>query len=193
MNDIALAVFVAVAANQQGVRLRPGVLPALRAGELRLAGPLALRLLGFLGRLPMQLKAGRLQLRVGTGVGASGDDVMRDRTTLIASLNRHRSHRYGWYMVTSVSASNHIQFVTPAATASSKPSQSETSASLPRDSVQLSSAAQAALKEAAETPAQTAKEAASGDHQAQRLLATFRRKIPDVSSLLPRGIRSGVC
>ena len=41
----------------------------------------------------------------------------------------------------------------------------------PRDSVQLSSAAQAALREALETPAQTAKEAGTGDVQAKRLLA----------------------
>jgi hypothetical protein len=40
-----------------------------------------------------------------------------------------------------------------------------------RDTVQISGAAQAALKEVIETPAQTAKEANSGDHQAQRLLA----------------------
>jgi hypothetical protein len=39
------------------------------------------------------------------------------------------------------------------------------------DSVQISNAAQTALKEATETPTQTAKEAQSGDHQAQRLLA----------------------
>lgn len=45
------------------------------------------------------------------------------------------------------------------------------SASAPTDTVQLSSAAQAALREAMETPAQTAKEAGSGDAQAKRLLA----------------------
>jgi len=39
------------------------------------------------------------------------------------------------------------------------------------DTVQLSSAAQAALKELTETPAQTAQEAGGGDLQAQRLLA----------------------
>jgi hypothetical protein len=39
------------------------------------------------------------------------------------------------------------------------------------DTVQLSSAAQAALREAMETPAQTAKEAGTGDAQAKRLLA----------------------
>jgi hypothetical protein len=43
--------------------------------------------------------------------------------------------------------------------------------SVPKESVQLSSAAQAALREAVETPAQTAKEAGSGDMQAKLLLA----------------------
>jgi hypothetical protein len=42
---------------------------------------------------------------------------------------------------------------------------------VPQDSVQLSSAAQSALRESTETPAQTAKEASSGDMQAKRLLA----------------------
>ena len=42
---------------------------------------------------------------------------------------------------------------------------------VPVDKVQLSSAAQAALLEAVETPAQTAKEAGSGDNQAKQLLA----------------------
>jgi hypothetical protein len=42
---------------------------------------------------------------------------------------------------------------------------------VPSDTVQLSSAAQAALREALETPAQTAKEAGTGDLQAKRLLA----------------------
>ena len=40
-----------------------------------------------------------------------------------------------------------------------------------KDTVQVSSAAQAMLQEATETSAQTAKEASAGDHQAQRLLA----------------------
>jgi hypothetical protein len=40
-----------------------------------------------------------------------------------------------------------------------------------KDTVQVSSAAQAALMEATETSVQTAKEASAGDHQAQRLLA----------------------
>ena len=43
--------------------------------------------------------------------------------------------------------------------------------SAPKDTVQLSSAAQAALQEALETPAQTAKEAGGGDLQAKRLVA----------------------
>lgn len=47
--------------------------------------------------------------------------------------------------------------------------QSNTSATT--DTVQISSAAQAALQEAMETQAQTVKEASSGDRQAQRLLA----------------------
>jgi hypothetical protein len=40
-----------------------------------------------------------------------------------------------------------------------------------KDTVQISNAAQAALKEATETPAQTAQEARNGDGPAQRLLA----------------------
>lgn len=43
--------------------------------------------------------------------------------------------------------------------------------SVPKDTVQLSSAAQAALQEAMETPAQSAKEAGAGDLQAKRLVA----------------------
>jgi hypothetical protein len=60
---------------------------------------------------------------------------------------------------------------TASATPSQKPTQTASSASAPSDTVQISSAAQALLKESRETPAQTAKEAAGGDHQAQRLLA----------------------
>ncbi len=47
----------------------------------------------------------------------------------------------------------------------------EASGSGKADAVQLSSTAQAALQEASETSAQTAKEAGGGDVQAQRLLA----------------------
>jgi hypothetical protein len=57
--------------------------------------------------------------------------------------------------------------------AQSKP-QSAPTTTPPTDSVQLSKTAQAALaalKEVAETPAQTAKEAVAGDLQAKRLLA----------------------
>lgn len=39
------------------------------------------------------------------------------------------------------------------------------------DTVRISAAAQTALQESTETPAQTAHEAQHGDHQAQRLLA----------------------
>jgi hypothetical protein len=45
------------------------------------------------------------------------------------------------------------------------------SAAVPSDTVSISNAAKAALQEATETKSQTAKEAQSGDHQAQRLLA----------------------
>lgn len=41
----------------------------------------------------------------------------------------------------------------------------------PTDTVQISNAAKAMLQESVETPAQTAKEASAGDHQAMRLLA----------------------
>ena len=43
--------------------------------------------------------------------------------------------------------------------------------STPKDTVQISKAAQTALQESQETQAQTTKEAQGGDHQAQRLLA----------------------
>jgi hypothetical protein len=45
------------------------------------------------------------------------------------------------------------------------------SKAVPSDSVQLSDAAKAALRESVETPEQTAKEALTGDIQAKRLLA----------------------
>ncbi len=57
-----------------------------------------------------------------------------------------------------------------AAAVRSKPPESRRE-TVPSDSVQLSSAAQSALREASETPAQTAKEAGTGDLQARRLLA----------------------
>jgi hypothetical protein len=41
----------------------------------------------------------------------------------------------------------------------------------PKDTIKISQAAQTALQEAQETQAQTTKEAASGDRQAQRLLS----------------------
>ena len=58
------------------------------------------------------------------------------------------------------------------ATSSPKTTQAQpaSKASIPTDTVKISTAAQA-LQEAKETPAQTAKEAQGGDHQAQRLLA----------------------
>ena len=50
-------------------------------------------------------------------------------------------------------------------------SQPQSKTSIPTDTVQISDAARAALQETMETPAQTAKEAGAGDHQAQRILA----------------------
>jgi len=76
-------------------------------------------------------------------------------------------------MINSVSGSTHAQATAQAATqpaavteqlAPSKPQPA------PTDTVQISAAA-LALKEAIENPAQTAREAASGDLQAKRLLA----------------------
>jgi hypothetical protein len=62
-----------------------------------------------------------------------------------------------------------------ASNAGAMPANKETIQSKPQpsatDTVQISSAAQKALQEATETPAQTAKEARSGDLQAKRLLA----------------------
>lgn len=62
-----------------------------------------------------------------------------------------------------------------ASNATVKPVNTETPQSNPQPTaavtVQISSAGRAALQEATETPAQTAKEAHSGDVQAQRLLA----------------------
>ena len=60
---------------------------------------------------------------------------------------------------------------TASATPSQKPTQTASSSGAPVDTVQISSAAQAASKETLETSAQTAKEATGGDHKAQRLLA----------------------
>ena len=73
-------------------------------------------------------------------------------------------------MTISPSAATPHQAAAPVTSANSKttPAKAPAAAS---DQVHLSSAALAALQEASETPAQTAKEAGAGDHQAQRLLA----------------------
>jgi hypothetical protein len=57
------------------------------------------------------------------------------------------------------------------ATQQAAPPKAPSTTSTPKDSVQISNAAQAALQEIIETPVQTAKEARTGDHQAQTLLA----------------------
>lgn len=83
-----------------------------------------------------------------------------------AITNAHHPEPTTASMVQAKSAGN-------SATSSQKLTQSHTAspAGSPTDTVQVSSAGRVALKETLETPAQTAKEAASGDHQAQRLLA----------------------
>ena len=78
-------------------------------------------------------------------------------------------------MVGAVSHATQAQPAAPAtATSGHKQTQSKSQPAAATDSVQLSAAGQAALaamQEATETPAQTAKEAAGGDLQAKRLLA----------------------
>lgn len=61
--------------------------------------------------------------------------------------------------------------VAEAATSKPQPAkpQPQSAASTPKDTVQIGNAAKAALQEATETPSQTAQEARSGDHQAQKL------------------------
>jgi hypothetical protein len=68
---------------------------------------------------------------------------------------------------------NSLQAQSAAAMTSSQsaPLKGHSATSMPKDSVQISSSAKAALQEATETPEQTAKEARSGDQQAQHLLA----------------------
>jgi len=78
-------------------------------------------------------------------------------------------------MVSAISNATQTQVVAQSTgTPTEKPTQSEPQSATGTDSVQLSNAAQAmlaAVQEAKETPAQTAKEAGHGDLQAQRLLA----------------------
>lgn len=76
-------------------------------------------------------------------------------------------------MSQSVSASPQVQAPTPIKpdTPKGKAAKAPPTQALPHENVTLSSAAQAALQEALETPAQTAKEAGTGDMQARRLLA----------------------
>ncbi len=76
-------------------------------------------------------------------------------------------------MNTSVSAPAPVQAAdpTPPPAPKGSPAPPAPAAAAPQEVVQLSSAAQAALREATETPAQTAKEAGHGDVQAKHLLA----------------------
>ena len=78
-------------------------------------------------------------------------------------------------MVSGISKAPPVQPVAqPTKPPAQKPAQNTADSDHDGDSVQLSSAAQAmlaALKQARETPAQTAKEPNSGDRQAQQLQA----------------------
>jgi hypothetical protein len=78
-------------------------------------------------------------------------------------------------MVSAISYATQTQGVAQSTGASTpKPTQSKPQSATTKDTVQLSSVAQAmlaAVQEATETPVQTAQEATGGDLQAQRLLA----------------------
>jgi hypothetical protein len=75
-------------------------------------------------------------------------------------------------MINSVSGTAHTPTPTVAPqAASTNQSVAKPQAAVPSDTVQISSAAAQALKEAIENPAQTVREAASGDQVAKRLLA----------------------
>jgi hypothetical protein len=76
-------------------------------------------------------------------------------------------------MSTAISTSGPVQAADPVPPPAPKgsPEPPAPAAAVPQDVVQLSTAAQAALREATETPAQTAKEAGHGDVQAKHLLA----------------------
>jgi hypothetical protein len=76
-------------------------------------------------------------------------------------------------MVNPVSPTHQADPVAKSASSTQQPTPAKTSSttSTPKDSVKISNAAQAALQEIIETPVQTAKEARTGDHQAQTLLA----------------------
>jgi hypothetical protein len=64
-----------------------------------------------------------------------------------------------------------IHSTAPAVAAANAPTQVTVAPSAPKDTVQISTAAQTALQESRETQAQTAQEAAHGDRQAVKLLA----------------------
>jgi hypothetical protein len=76
-------------------------------------------------------------------------------------------------MASAITSATQTQPVVQSATSSQKLPQStlQPTSSSHTDTVRISSAGRAALEEATETSAQTAKEAHSGDRQAQKLLA----------------------
>jgi hypothetical protein len=70
-----------------------------------------------------------------------------------------------------ITQTGQTQSVAPLTSNQSSHSKTRTGRSNTTDNVQISNAAKTAMQEATETPEQTAKEARSGDRQAQRLLA----------------------
>ena len=73
-------------------------------------------------------------------------------------------------MISAITNVGHPNPVSQSAVVNQKAPQSKPQTA-PTDTAQLSNAAKAALQEVLETPAQTSKEANTGDLQAQRLLA----------------------
>ena len=75
-------------------------------------------------------------------------------------------------MISSVASASVTQAVVPStSTSKAAPQPKASAASVPTDTVKISSAASKMMQEATESAAQTAKEAGAGDVQAQKLLA----------------------
>src|SRR5437764_4576799 len=76
---IPVILVVALPANQQRVRLRPGVLSALRTSKLCLTGFLRFAVVARRNGLPVELKPCRSQFCICLGVAAVRDNVMTHR------------------------------------------------------------------------------------------------------------------
>ena len=141
---------------------------------------------------PSRLRIDLLVFLLGAGddrAGAVENDEARAGGALVDGSDVVRHDRYPAYLQSADMVIEEIQFkmvsaesnatqAQPVAQSNGAPAHKATQSRTPKssgsDSVQLSQAAQARLaarKESRETPAQTSKEAAGGDRQAQRLLA----------------------